>query len=83
LLFVSFTVTTSAWGFPMKTYHVLFGHGGAVSTDLVGLAHVVPTFPPGQYEVFETMSTPGSATRLWGVAIKRNYGTVELRPITE
>jgi hypothetical protein len=67
----------------MKTYHLLFGHGGAVATALSGLAHVVSAFPPGQYDVFETLSVGLSTTRLWGVAIKRGDGTVELIPNAE
>jgi hypothetical protein len=61
------------------TYHVLVGQGGAVSTDLMALAHVIATYPPGRYEVFETMSVAPSTTRLWGVAIKHDDGRVELR----
>jgi hypothetical protein len=67
----------------MTTYHVLIGHGGAVSTDLTGLAHVISAFPPGRHEVFETLSVGLSTTRLWGVAIKHGDGTVELIPNAE
>jgi hypothetical protein len=64
----------------MLTYHVLIGHGGAVSTDLSGLAHIIATFPPGQYEIMVTSNVALSTTRLWGLAIKHDDGTVEMRP---
>jgi hypothetical protein len=64
----------------MLTYHVLIGPGGAVSTDLVGLAHTIATFPAGQYEIMTTSNGALSTTRRWGLAIKHDDGTVELRP---
>ncbi len=64
----------------MLTYHVLIGHGGAVSTDLLGLLHTIATFPPGQYEIMITSNGALSATRRWGLAIKHDDGTVALSP---
>jgi hypothetical protein len=63
----------------LLAYHVLVGQGGAVSTNISGLAHVIATFPPGQYEVFVTWAGDLCTTRLWGVAIKHNDGRAELR----
>jgi hypothetical protein len=67
----------------MLTYHVLVGHGGAVSTDLVGLAHTIATFPAGQYEIMMTSNGALSTMRRWGLAIKHADGTVEVRPDRE
>jgi hypothetical protein len=40
----------------MLTYHAVVDQGGAVSTNSAGLVHDIATFPPGLYEIFETMS---------------------------
>jgi hypothetical protein len=67
----------------MLTYHVLVGHGGAVSTDLSGLSHIIATLPSGLYEIFVTSSAAPCTTRKFCVAIKHENGTIELRPITD
>jgi hypothetical protein len=68
----------------MKTYHVTVGHGGAVSTHVDALARTIATFPPGQYEIIETTKTDLiSRTGLWGYAIKREDGEVELHEYPE
>jgi hypothetical protein len=67
----------------MTTYQVQIGHGVALSTSLTGLAHIVSTRPPGQYDVFETLPAAPPTTRLWGVAIKHDDGRVELRARAE
>jgi hypothetical protein len=67
----------------MLTYHVLLGQGGAVSTDLSGLAHIIATLPSGLYEIFATRSEALCTTRKFCVAIKHDDGTLELRPTTD
>jgi hypothetical protein len=67
----------------MLTYHVLIGQGGAVSTDLSGLARIIATLPSGLYEIFVTGSEALCTTRKFCVATKDDKGTIELRPTSD